>query len=81
MNETKTLATWVASLRYHDIPENVREHARRFILDNFGCQVAGATLPWSQSYYDVIRKTRSGKHYRARIGVESNIHLECGGQA
>ena len=24
--------------------------------------LAGATLPWSQSYYDVIRKTRSGSH-------------------
>ncbi len=62
MNETKTMADWAASLRYGDIPESVREHARRFILDNFGCQIAGATLPWSQSYYDVIRKTRSGKH-------------------
>src|SRR5688572_4262647 len=62
MNETRTLANWISSLQYHDIPETVREHARRFILDNFGCQVAGATLPWSQAYYDVIRKTRSGKH-------------------
>ena len=62
MNETRTLANWTASLRYDGIPENVREHARRFILDNFGCQIAGATLPWSQAYYDVIRKTRSGVH-------------------
>ncbi len=62
MNETRTLANWISSLKYHDIPETVREHARRFILDNFGCQVAGATLPWSQAYYDVIRKTRSGRH-------------------
>lgn len=62
MNETRTLATWVANLRYRGIPEDVREHARRFILDNFGCQIAGATLPWSQAYYDVIRKTRSGTH-------------------
>ncbi|MPZ47059.1 MAG: hypothetical protein GEV05_27585 [Betaproteobacteria bacterium] len=62
MNETRTLANWVANLRYEDIPENVREVARQFILDNFGCQIAGATLPWSQSYYDVIRRTRSGTH-------------------
>ncbi|MBI4192014.1 MAG: MmgE/PrpD family protein [Betaproteobacteria bacterium] len=62
MNETKTLATWTAGLKLKDVPQNVREHARRFILDNFGCQIAGATLPWSQSYYDVIRKTRSGTH-------------------
>ena len=37
MHETRTIANWVANLRYEDIPEDVREHARRFILDNFGC--------------------------------------------
>lgn len=62
MNETKTLADWVSGLRYKDIPENVRAVARQFILDNFGCQIAGATLPWSQTYYDVTRNTRSGTH-------------------
>ena len=62
MNETRTLAEWVAGLRYEDIPETVRDHARRFILDNFGCQIAGATLPWSRSYYDMMRATRSGSH-------------------
>jgi len=62
MNETRTLAKWVAGLRYEDIPETVRDHARRFILDNFGCQIAGATLPWSKSYYDIMRATRSGSH-------------------
>ena len=33
MHETRTIANWVANLRYEDIPEDVREHARRFILD------------------------------------------------
>ena len=62
MHESRALASWVAGLRYQDVPDNAREHARRFILDNIGCQIAGATLPWSQTYYDVIRKTRSGSH-------------------
>lgn len=62
MSETRILADWVSSLRYEDIPENVREHARRFILDNFGCQIAGATLPWSRTYYDMMKATRSGSH-------------------
>lgn len=62
MNETRTLAEWAAGLRTADIPENVKEHARRFILDNFGCQIAGATLSWSQAYHDVVRRTRSGTH-------------------
>jgi 2-methylcitrate dehydratase PrpD len=60
VNESRTLAQWVASLRLSDVPEEVRAHARRFILDNLGCQIAGATLPWSRTYYDVLRATRSG---------------------
>jgi len=60
MNESRVLADWVAGLRLRDVPEEVRVHARRFILDNFGCQIAGATLPWSQAYYNVLRSTRSG---------------------
>lgn len=62
MNETKTLAEWVTSLRLEDIPQPVVDSAKRFLLDNFGCQIAGATLPWSQQYYDVITRTRSGTH-------------------
>ena len=60
MNESRQLADWVAGLRLSEVPEEVRAHARRFILDNFGCQIAGATLPWSQAYYNVLRATRSG---------------------
>ena len=62
MQETRILAEWVSGVRYEDIPEIVLDHARRFILDNFGCQIAGATLPWSRTYYDMMRKTRSGTH-------------------
>ena len=46
MNETRTLATWASGLQLSDIPDTVKDHARRFILDNFGCQIAGATLSW-----------------------------------
>lgn len=62
MNETRTLASWSADLKLNDVPEKVRDYAKRFILDNFGCQIAGATLPWSQTYYDVMKATRSGTH-------------------
>jgi 2-methylcitrate dehydratase PrpD len=62
MYETRTLAEWVTNLRMKDIPDTVKEHARRFLLDNFGCQIAGATLPWSRQFYDVIQRTRSGNH-------------------
>lgn len=62
MNETKALADWAANLKLQDVPAQVQDYARCFILDNFGCQIAGATLPWSQTYYEVMKKTRSGSH-------------------
>jgi 2-methylcitrate dehydratase PrpD len=62
MHETRTLAHWAANLKLEDVPEQVRDYAKRFILDNYGCQIAGATLPWSQTYYDVMKATRSGLH-------------------
>ena len=60
MNESRAIAEFAAGLGYEDVPAVVREHARRFVLDNLGCQLAGATLPWSRIYRDVIRSTRSG---------------------
>ena len=60
MQETRILAQWVAGLRLADIPETVQEHARRFLLDNLGCQLAGATLLWSRQFHAVLCKTRSG---------------------
>ena len=62
MNETQTLATWTAELRLQEIPKAIREQARLFVLDNIGCLIAGALLPWSQSYYNALKKTRSGTH-------------------
>ena len=41
MYETRTIAEWAIDLKLVDIPETVKDHARCFILDNFGCQVAG----------------------------------------
>lgn len=60
MHETRRLAEWVAGLRLAEVPETVQEHARRFLLDNLGCQLAGATLPWSRQFHAVLCRTRSG---------------------
>ena len=60
MHETRTIAEWAVGLSLFKIPEEVKAHIRRFILDNFGCQVAGATLSWSKDYREVITRTRSG---------------------
>lgn len=62
MNETRTLAEWASSLQLRDLPPQVVDSMKLFILDNLGCIIAGATLPWSSTYYNVIRQTRSGHH-------------------
>ena len=56
MHETRTIAEWAVGLSLSEIPEEVKAHARRFILDNFGCLVAGATLSWSKDYREVITR-------------------------
>ncbi|PXY23211.1 MmgE/PrpD family protein [Prauserella sp. PE36] len=45
---TGRLATWIAELRYDDIPEVVRERARHLLLDGLVCALVGARLPWSE---------------------------------
>jgi 2-methylcitrate dehydratase len=47
---TKELATWVAQLRYDDLPEAVVEEAGRAFADFLGeCLFVGATKAWGQS--------------------------------
>ena len=84
MHETRTIAEWTAGLALADVPADVQDHARRFILDNFGCQIAGATLPWSKTYYDVICGTRQGSsggghatvaYYGDRLGPDDAAFL------
>jgi 2-methylcitrate dehydratase PrpD len=51
---TKRLAQFVYELRYEDIPAEVIAKAKSSILDQLGCQIAFAELPWSQQVYRTI---------------------------
>lgn len=62
MNETKVMAEWVAELDLKAMPQRVVDSVKLFLLDNIGCIIGGATVPWSSTYYNVIRQTRSGHH-------------------
>src|SRR3954462_5049040 len=44
---TRQVASWVAQLRYEDIPERSREVVRCAILDTLGCGVYGYKTPWA----------------------------------
>jgi 2-methylcitrate dehydratase PrpD len=51
MNETRELADFATTLRLDEIPERTRAHAKLLILDQLGCQIGSARLPWSQQVY------------------------------
>jgi 2-methylcitrate dehydratase PrpD len=42
MNETRTLARWLAKLRFTDLPAPVVDYTQRFLLDDIGCMLGGA---------------------------------------
>jgi len=62
MTETRMLAEWVSQLDLDSLPTDVQDSVKLFLLDNIGCIVGGATVPWSSTYYNVLRQTRSGHH-------------------
>jgi 2-methylcitrate dehydratase PrpD len=43
---TSELAAFAASLRFKDIPEAARLHAKLCVVDHLGCALFGSTLPW-----------------------------------
>ena len=45
MPETRTLASFVLSHRFEDVPEDVLHEARRAVLNYVGCALGGAPDP------------------------------------
>jgi len=55
VEETRKLARFVNELTCEDLPEKVIDKTKELILDQLGCQLAGATLPWSKTTYEYIK--------------------------
>lgn len=45
---TRELASWVAHLRYSDVPSRTREVIRLALFDTLGCGVYGYATPWAK---------------------------------
>lgn len=54
---TNGIATFVAGLRYDDIPADVIARIKLLILDSLGCALFGADLPWSRILLDTLTAT------------------------
>jgi aconitate decarboxylase len=46
MDETRRLAQFITDVNYNDLSSEVVEKAKLLILDQLGCQLAFAALPW-----------------------------------
>jgi 2-methylcitrate dehydratase PrpD len=61
MNETQALAHFIADIRYRDLSNEAIIRAKELILDQIGCQLAFAALPWSQVIYNYVKNKHGGK--------------------
>lgn len=50
------LARFAREMNFKDIPVNVREKVKDLIIDQFGIQLACATLPWSKTLLRVVQE-------------------------
>ena len=52
---TQNLASWIAQLRYADLPQRTREVVRVALLDTIGCGAYGYSTPWARILLDWAR--------------------------
>jgi 2-methylcitrate dehydratase PrpD len=56
MNETRTLAKFVADTRFADLPDDVVEHMKHFALDHFGVALYSSKTEWGRIAYKYAKK-------------------------
>ena len=55
MNETRTLARFVADTRFDDLPRGLVDNLKLTVLDTFAAAFVGAMQPWAQRIVKVVR--------------------------
>ena len=56
MNETRSIAQFVCGTQYGDLPADLVDSFRIFVLDTFAAALIGSRLPWARIVLDTIRK-------------------------
>src|SRR5512135_2168949 len=59
MDETRQLAQYVVDIQFADLRPEVVEQAKNLILDQLGCQLAFANLPWSKAVYEYVENKKT----------------------
>ena len=57
MNETRQLARFAVETRFEDLPRDVIEHYKVYVLDNIASGLVGSVQPWSNMIADMIRES------------------------
>ncbi len=74
MKETVTLAKHAVDLSYEDLPDEVIHKAKLLLLDQLGCQLAFATLPWGrQTAAYTCAKGGTGQSTLTYYGYKTNM--------
>jgi 2-methylcitrate dehydratase PrpD len=55
MNETRTLARFVAETTFADLPRRLVENLKISVLDTFGAALVGTRLPWAQRIVAMVK--------------------------
>ncbi|KAL7947514.1 2-methylcitrate dehydratase PrpD [Trichoderma barbatum] len=71
---TGQLCTWISSLTYNDIPEDLRIRAKYLILDGIACGLVGAHLPWSEKATQALLELELTEGSASVIGYERRIN-------
>ncbi|RFU75568.1 immune-responsive [Trichoderma arundinaceum] len=71
---TGQLCTWISSLTYNDIPEDLRIRAKYLILDGIACGLVGARLPWSERAAQALLELELTEGSASVIGYERRIN-------
>lgn len=54
------LADFICDLDYRHIPVDVVARCRELLLDQLGCQLIGAAMPWNQPVYRFVKDSKGG---------------------
>lgn len=56
----QSLARFICDQSYRDVPPAAVSRCRELLLDQLGCQLIGASMPWNQPVYQYVRSAKNG---------------------
>ena len=59
MNETRQLAKFAFDTRFEDLPRELVEHYKVYVLDNIASGMAGSVQPWTNMIADMVRESEA----------------------